>query len=115
MYEPHSDEPPRALEAFGRLSEQQRKLIGLCLHEVVDGPYLPDWEFSTLMGLERAEVVAVAVAWPDPGGAPFTFRAVNNTLNNLLGYPHNHWPQLAERVGADRSCLIEALARWRGG
>ena len=108
------DDVPRARAAFERLSDEQRTLVGMCLREIVEGPYLPDWEFQTVMGVTREETAAVAAAWPDPAGAPFTFVAVSNTLNTFLGYPHKRWPELADRIDADSRPVVAALARWRG-
>ena len=36
------------------------RVIGECLRAAVNGPFFPDWEFSTLFGLTRDEVRAVA-------------------------------------------------------
>ncbi len=109
------DDVARARSAFDRLSEEQRTLVGLCLHAVVDGPFISsDAEFQTVMGVTRKEVAAVAASWPDPAGAPLTFVAVNGTLNNLLGYPHERWPALYERIGVDSRPVVAALAQWRG-
>lgn len=109
------DDVERATSAFDRLSDDQQALVGLCLRAVVDGPYISDdGEFQTVMGVTRAQTAAVAAAWPDPTGAPYTFVAVNNALNNLLGYPHKHWPELSEYLGADSGPVVAALARWRG-
>jgi hypothetical protein len=109
------DEVGRATSACDRLSEDQRALVCLCLRAVVDGPYISDdGEFQTVMGVTREETAAVAAAWPDPNSAPHTFVAVNNALNNLLGYPHKRWPELSEYIGADSRPVVAALARWRG-
>jgi hypothetical protein len=47
------------------------------------GPFFPEWEFSTLFGLERAEVRAIADAWPVIADREKTEVAINNALNNL--------------------------------
>lgn len=104
-----------AKAAFDRLSEEQRALVGSCLRAIVDGPYINgDDEFQTVMGVTREEAAAVAAAWPDPTGAPFTFVAVSNTLNNLCGYPHKRWPELSEQIGVGSEPVVAALASWRG-
>jgi hypothetical protein len=104
----------RAKEAFDRLSPGQQGVVGLCLTAIIEGPYVPDWEFQTIMGVAREETAAVASAWPDPTRAPFTFIAVSNTLTNLLGYPHKRWPELSEFIGADSRQLVATLKAWRG-
>ena len=87
----------------------------MCLRAIVDGPYISDDdEFQTVMGVTRKQTAAVAASWPDPTGAPFTFVAVSNTLNNLLGYPHKRWRELSKFIGADSTPVVAALGQWRG-
>lgn len=101
--------------AADRLTDAQRELIGRCLRAFVDGPYVSnDNEFHTVMGVWRKEASAVAAEWPEPASNGYTFVTVNNTLNNLLGYPHGHWNELSDTTGADPQQLDAALARWRG-
>ncbi len=60
-----------------------------CLHAEAEGPFFPDWEFATLMGVNRDIVQKVDKDWPERTVSPMDFRcAVLNTLNNLTGYPH---------------------------
>jgi hypothetical protein len=101
----------RAQRAVARLSVPQRQLVGACLEAIAHGAYLPEWEFQTVMGNFRDEVCAVASAWPAVNGD--TFLAVNNTLNNLLGYPHGRWSELTEVLGVDEQAVAEVLKIWR--
>ena len=71
-----------------RLEPSERDLIGQCLRASATGPFFPDWEFSTLFGLERIELCAIADVWPGVGNRELTELAINNSLNNLVGYPH---------------------------
>lgn len=114
MSEGMPNDVEKAKAAFSRLSADQQTLVGLCLRAIVDGPYIPDWEFQTIMGVTREETAAVSAAWPDPTGAPFTFVAVSNTLNNFVGYPHKRWPELSEYIGRDGKQVVAALGAWRG-
>lgn len=98
-------------------------LLGRSLRAAVDGPYFPDWEFETLMGLTRDEMRVFADAWPQtppetPNGydsaAHAQMVAINNAANNLLGYPHG-----ADRFDLEADLegtiveLAKALASWR--
>jgi hypothetical protein len=82
---------------FDSLSEVDKRIMGEALRAAADGPFFPDWEFHTLFGLERCVVRAIAHAWPEPPAPTEEIElAVNNTLNNLLGYPHDQdavWSQ----------------------
>ena len=94
------------------LSNDEMKIIGDCLSASVDGPFFPEWEFSTLFGLKRAEVAQVRQSWPDVSAEDETTRtAVNNALVNLLGYPHNE--ELGRFVSATPKRLREILAKWQ--
>lgn len=97
------------------LSDPDKVLVGQALRAAVDGPFFPDWEFHTLFGLMRSEVRAIADAWPNVDlTSEDVALAVNNSLNNLLGYPHGEdfiWPRW---ISVDRSKLDELFARLRG-
>ena len=109
-----SDDVPRAEAAVGRLSLDEQQLVERCLEAVVHGPYLDDDdEFETVMGIARADVAATLDAWPEPAPHAQNFMAVSNAMNNLLGYPHRQWSQLARELGATEHEVAEALASWR--
>lgn len=76
-------------------------IIRECLRAAVEGPFFPDWEFSILFGLEREKVRIIYEAWPEQtvDGASFK-RAIINTLNNLLGYPHGEEQAWSEYISA---------------
>jgi hypothetical protein len=53
-----------------RLSRQESNIVGEALRAAADGPFFPDWEFSTLFGLKREEVRRIANEWPLPTVPP---------------------------------------------
>ena len=71
------------------LNDEEVTIVGQCLNAAVEGPFLPDREFQTLVGCSRAEVQQLAMSWPLLG---VDERSVEDTvvgvLNNLVGYPH---------------------------
>src|SRR5207247_11470498 len=57
--------PERDLAPADLLPEENA-LVLACLECVASGRVIPhDWEFQTLFGIEPAQVVAVADAWPN--------------------------------------------------
>jgi hypothetical protein len=99
---------------IAHLTERQRQLIGRCLKAIVDGPYIEDdAEFQTVMGVTREETASVQAAWPAPDPNGNTDLAVNNTLNNLLGYPHGEWDELSRDADTNPGEVSKVLARWR--
>jgi hypothetical protein len=110
-----SDDSERMREAVARLSADQHALVAKCLAAVVDGPYIDDDdEFHTVMGVRRQEATQTLAAWPEAAAHGMSFVAVNNALNNLLGYPHGRWHELAREIGAGKRDLAMALMAWRG-
>ncbi len=94
------------------LSSREIEQVRECLRAAVEGPFFPDWEFHTLMGVERAEVDAVWKAWPDVTTDPISFRcAVLGSLNNLSGYPHRKEAVLREYLSFDASHIPQLMAR----
>ena len=94
---------------------KQIRIIGECLHAAAHGPFFPDGEFDTLFGLSREQVAEVAAEWPVVIDAhEILTRAVNNSMNMLLGYPTKnkaeHWE---EYISVERKELVEIYAAWR--
>jgi hypothetical protein len=85
------------MKNMGFLDKQDLKIIGECLNAVARGPFLPPREFHTLMGLNPKELLDIVDLWPNVDIASEQVQlAVNNSMNNLLGYPHHCedvWPQ----------------------
>jgi len=97
------------------VTPDDERTIRDCLRAAVEGPFFPDREFQTLIGLERGEVGAVLAEWPGTNSPEDQDLAVNNVLNNLLGYPHRASDETwAAYIGASPREVAEALTRWRG-
>jgi len=99
---------------FASLSEEDKTIVAQALRAAAYGPFFPDWEFHTLFGLERGKVRAIAGAWPRHIATPEeTALAVNNSLTNLLGYPHRKDAEWSEWISVDRQQLDELFSRLR--
>lgn len=84
--------------ALADLDTREREVVRECLCAAAEGPFFPEWEFETLFGLTRDEVRQVLLAWPDLRESDENVtRAINNSFNNLLGYPADNknelWPK----------------------
>ena len=101
------------MEPSSHMNDADSELVGRCLTAAVDGPFFPDWEFTTLFGLSREEARSVARAWPDVDlSNPQVWRTVHNVLNNLLGYPHGEIEAVERVVGAPHDELSALFQRW---
>jgi hypothetical protein len=97
------------------LSESEVDLIGQCLRAVADGPFFPDWEIQTLIGIDRSTVSEVANVWPSASDGTRRDLAVGNVLNNLIGYPIDHEHEWAAFISYDRDEVRSTLDRWKSG
>jgi hypothetical protein len=96
-----------------QLNDQENAVVGQCLRAAVEGPFIPDWEFQTLIGLSREEVRQVAAAWPPQEAADeVVLNTVVGVLNNLLGYPHGQDSAWRSYVAVEQgvvSALLEKI------
>jgi hypothetical protein len=102
------------MSGLAALSERDVEVVQECLVAIVHGPFIPDSEFQTVMGLERADVDRICAGWPNPAESDDQHVAVNNALNNLLGYPHDRWDAWRELISAEPEEVARILSRWRG-
>lgn len=98
------------------LDERERDVVRQCLQATVDGPFFPEWEFGIIFGLERDEVRRVLMSWPGLDETDESVvRAINNSFNNLLGYPAKNkqdtWPKFIPVSGME---LARIFDKWKG-
>ncbi len=96
------------------LSQRDIETIRQCLAAAVNGPFFPESEFQTLIGLGRDEIAEVVRQWPAGMETERADLAVNNVLNNLLGYPHCSEADWSSFISATQDVVAGLLARWRG-
>jgi hypothetical protein len=102
--------------ALADLSDTEREVVRECLRAAVEGPFFPEWEFHTLFGVTRAEVKGVVNSWPNVDESDETvILAINNSLNNLLGYPlgreEEDWPKF---ISVSREEVGRIFLKWKG-
>jgi hypothetical protein len=86
----------------GLLDSRSIEIVRECLQAAAEGPFFPEWEFQTLMGVDREVVRRVRDEWPDQTVEDQDFTcAVAGSLNNLLGYPHGHESEWSKYISAD--------------
>ena len=96
------------------LTDEGRAIVAACLRAAVDGPFFPQCELHTLFGLTRVEVDRVRSQWPNVTDPDDAVVAVNNALNNLIGYPHGCDRQWSDWIPVSPEHLIGVLATVRG-
>jgi hypothetical protein len=108
------------LHCFGQmplrdLNFQELEIVKDCLLAAVEGPFFPDWEFHTLFGLERVKLKSILQSWPDLDESDeAVVLAINNSFNNLLGYPHGMLDNWSDYIRVDSRELARIYAKWKG-
>ena len=88
------------------LSSDEIETVRRALKATVEGSFFPDWEFETLIGVERDIVKKVYEAWPRQTVDQDVFScAVIGSMNNLIGYPHRKEDEFAFYVPEGRAAI----------
>ena len=94
------------------LRGHEREIVFECLGAAVDGPFFPDDDFHTIFGLEREDVAEIVKSWPDVDDSDEDVStAINNAMNNLLGYPHGREDAWDDFISVSPE---EVFCKWRG-
>jgi len=107
--------------AVEQLSDIDKQIIGECLRAAAEGPFFkdveaedPDWEFHPLFGLDREEFVRIVAAYPNVDSRNESVAlAINNSLGNLVGYPHGHDKDWSRFISVSVAEVASVFERWR--
>ena len=72
-------------------------------------------KFHTLHGLSRDEVAGVLANWPASDEPADQDLAMNNVLNNLVGYPPGEWGAWQRYVSVDPGAVRAVRSTGEGG
>lgn len=105
---------------LSNLSGSEIAIVGKCLKAAVYGPFFDESEFQTLFGVTREEARVVADNFPnvdecdsEPYGNDDSWLVINNTLANLIGYPHGKETELHNQTSVKADQLQEIFDKWR--
>ncbi len=72
-----------------QFNEKEAELINNVLVAVLDGHFFPDWEFYGLIGIDRDKLHEIIKLLPNINyEEDLVLLAINNSILNLLYYPH---------------------------
>lgn len=92
------------------LNQDEKTIVKECLNAVINGPFIPDWEFQTLLGLTRSELTAIFEHWPQV----LEQRAlvgIRNALGNLIGYPIDNEEKWPEYISVSKEKVSEIFEK----
>ena len=110
--------------SISKLSEQEIKILFESVKAAAYDPFFydssakddPYWEVHSLFGLSINDLKDIADNWPNVDfDAEDVILAINNSINNLLGYPHNCSEQTwSKYISVSEKELFKILIKWRG-
>lgn len=65
------------------------------------------------MGLDRDQIRRIAESWPTTEDHRDQRIAINNTLNNLLRYPHHQWAVWHDYISSTPAEISEVYGRFK--
>lgn len=99
---------------IAKLAEQEKKVIYECMKAALEGPFFPDWEFQTLFGIDRKRLAAILADWPNVDDSDESVMlAINNSMGNLVGYPHGKDSEWTNFLSASRAEVLDVLRKWK--
>lgn len=94
------------------LGSEEWKAVAKCVNATVEGPFFRDKDFHTLIGMWCDEARATLEKNAMDHQGRYLYLA-NNSMNNLVGYPHKMSVELVEWTGLDRAQLKSLFSRFR--
>lgn len=98
------------------LTEDETNTVYTCLKCVAGGKVIHhDVEFYTIMGIEIEEFLDIYKKWPNILETKTNVMlGINNSMNNLLGYPHGKYEQWDEVMEISLKEIERVFKKWRG-
>src|SRR5689334_20281880 len=102
--------------ALNNLTEEETDVVFQCLRCVATGEViLNDSEFPTLFGIEFNTLKEIVRSLPNIDESKEEIQlAINNSLNNLLGYPHGRHSRWSNYISVSQSEVARIFSKWRG-
>lgn len=102
--------------SLDNLTDDERSVVFKCLECVAAGKIIAhDWEFQTIMGIEVLAFKRLVKVLPKiDDSKPKVKIAINNAMNNLLGYPHGYHQKWAEVMPIPLVEIERVFIKWRG-
>jgi len=102
------------------LNEDEICIVAECLKAASHGPFFEDNEFHTLFGVTREEAQFVSDRFPnvdehddEATGSDDSWLVINNTLVNLIGYPHGKQSIWDQHISVPKTQVEEIYKKWK--
>lgn len=102
--------------ALSDLTDREKDIVLRCIKAAASGPFIPDCEFhNVFFGVTREDLRDMAARWPDVDdvGDRQVARAINDSMNTLLGYPHREEEAWDEYIEVTRGVVRRVFRTWK--
>jgi hypothetical protein len=101
---------------LSNLTDEEKEVVFQCLRCVATGEIiLNDWEFQTVFGIEFETLEEIVRSLPVIDESKEEVRlAINNSLNNLLGYPHGRHTEWSNYISVPQAEVARIFTKLRG-
>jgi hypothetical protein len=103
--------------SLANLTIEERNVVFECLKCVAAGKVIKhDWEFQTLFGITVLAFKKITKAVPNIDDSnEKVILAINNAMNNLLGYPHGCQDEWQKYMPIPSAEIERVFIKWREG
>ena len=99
---------------LANLTQKEKEVVVECLRASANGPFFDDDDFHILFGLTRNELKTIVSSFSDIDDSDkLTKRAINNSLNNLIGFPHKKEEFWNEYISVSPTELKRIFKKWK--
>lgn len=97
---------------ISQLKENEKEVVYQCMVAALKGPFFPEWEFHTLFGIDRNTLAKIVEVWPQVDEAEEdVILAINNSMGNLVGYPHGKEDEWGRYVSVSPEEVLSIFQR----
>ncbi len=96
------------------LDQKETEIVRKCMECIADGKViLHDFEFHVVMGVTVEEFIEIYNSWPEINeNDNVVSTAINNSMNNLLGYPHGKHHRWEEFIDVPLDKIAKVFNKW---
>ena len=100
---------------LANLTQDERNVVFECLKCVAAGKVIKhDWEFQMLVGMSVSAFKKITKALPNIDDSnKEVYSAINNAMNNLLGYPHGCHDEWQKYMLIPIAEIERVFTKWR--
>ena len=96
------------------LNEKEKAVVLECLKATADGPFFDDDDFHILFGLDRNEIRKIIADFQNINDSDtLAMGVINDSINNLIGFPHNKWEIWDNYISISPDELERLFKKWK--